>query len=256
MNRIDELIALAALGELDDAERAELDRAAATDPHVAAALRDALDVAARLQTDTPVAPPAHLRVRILDEVARTPQLDADPVEEVAPSETGAATADVVGARPSAPVVPLVRRARGGWLAAAAAVVLLVAGIGVVLTSGGDGPGSENDPVAAVVDAPDAVTRPFSGMLGGDLQVVHSPSLGAIVVVADGLDPVDVDRTLQLWLVDDVAATSIGTFVPDTSGVVRVRFDDVDPTGIVLGVTLEPSGGSDAPTLPILAAASA
>jgi hypothetical protein len=35
-------------------------------------------------------------------------------------------------------------------------------------------------------------------------------------------------------------------------VVLERLDGVDPTGFTLGVTEEPAGGSDAPTLPILA----
>jgi hypothetical protein len=47
---------------------------------------------------------------------------------------------------------------------------------------------------------------------------------------------------------------VGIFRPDTDGSVSERFADADPTGFVLGVTEEPAGGSESPTLPILASA--
>jgi hypothetical protein len=45
----------------------------------------------------------------------------------------------------------------------------------------------------------------------------------------------------------------GTFRPDAGGHVALRVD-ADPSGFVVGVTLEPSGGSEQPTLPMLASA--
>ena len=51
---------------------------------------------------------------------------------------------------------------------------------------------------------------------------------------------------------NAAATSAGLFRPDGGGVVLERLDGVDPTGFTLGVTEEPAGGSESPTLPILA----
>jgi anti-sigma-K factor RskA len=242
MNRIDELIALAALGELDEGEQAELDRAA-HDPVVAAALRDALDTAALLQTANPVAPPPSLRARVLDMLDDTPQL---PV--TAPADAGDAPHAAV-----APVVSLAERRirRSRFLLAAAAAVVMVAGVGGLLASRSS---SGDDVVAAVLDADDVVLRPLSGSLDGSVSVSYSPSVGAIVVMGESLDSLPADRTLQLWLVDDDGATPVGVFRPDDDGSVRVRFDDIDPTGFVLGVTVEPAGGSDQPTLPIVLSA--
>ncbi|MGD9753333.1 MAG: anti-sigma factor [Acidimicrobiia bacterium] len=237
MNRSDELIALAALGELDAAGQVELDAAVRRDPSVAPALHDALEAAARLQATGAVAPPGALRARVLGAVASTPQEPAPAPPGRAPDDHGRA------------VVPLVRR-RAGWLAAAAAAVALIVG-GVALSARQP---SAPDEVAAVVDADDVVVRVLQGSLGGRLEVVHSGSQDALVVIGDDLAPLASDRTLQLWLVDDAGATSVGTFAPDGDGTVRARFDGVDPTGVVVGVTVEPAGGSAAPTLPIVASA--
>ena len=56
-DRLDELIALAALGELTADETTELDTLLATDAEAASELADALDVAATLQSSEPLEPP-------------------------------------------------------------------------------------------------------------------------------------------------------------------------------------------------------
>ena len=134
-------------------------------------------------------------------------------------------------------------------AVAAAVVLLIGGI-VVVSQNDSGVG--DDDVVAVIEAPDAVTQVLAGDLGGKLSVTYSVSEDAIVV--DGIDvPVlDEAETYQLWLVGDQGAVSAGLFRPAADGSVLERLDGVDPTGFVLGVTQEPAGGSDSPTLPIIA----
>lgn len=44
----------------------------------------------------------------------------------------------------------------------------------------------------------------------------------------------------------------GAFRPDADGVVRTRFDGVDPSGRTLGVTVESVDDIDTPTPPVLA----
>jgi anti-sigma-K factor RskA len=238
MNRIDELIALAALGELDDAERRELDHEAAQDAEVAAALRDALETAAALQAGGAAAPPATLRNRVLDAIENVAQQPAG-----GPDRTTAGVAPVTSLDEH-------RRSRGRLLLAAAAVIGLIVGLGGLLANRS----SNSDVVAAVLDADDVVARPLSGSLSGTVTVSHSASVDAVAVTATGLDPLAAGQTFQLWLVDDAGATSVGVFRPASDGTVRVRFDNVDPAGFVLGVTVEPSGGSDQPTLPIVLSA--
>jgi anti-sigma-K factor RskA len=231
--RIDELIALAALGELSTEARRELDEAALADPTVAVELDQALEAAAALQRPHAEEPPPALRSSVLAAIASTPQDAA--------AERGVASLDVERDRR--------RRRLGPLLAAAAAVLLMIGGV-VVVMSGDDG---DADPIAAVVEAADATTRGLSGDIDS-LSVTFSRSEQALVVEGDGVPVPDQSATYQLWLVSDEGATSVGTFRPDDDGSVEVRFDGVDPTDFVLGVTREPAGGSESPTLPILASA--
>ncbi|MEL6890413.1 MAG: anti-sigma factor [Actinomycetota bacterium] len=246
-DRIDDLIALAALGELGEDEAAELDAAIAADPSIADELRDAIEAAAAIQSTHAADPPMSLRAGVLAAIADTPRSsDGDSPSDGLPAPT-------IDPRVDSPVdLAAERRRRGrvfGAVAAAAAVVaLIVAGLVVTGSDSGDG----GDEIAAVLQADDSVVRTLAGDLVGTVRVVHAPSEGAIVVDAEGLERLADDRVLQLWLVSDDGATPVGLFRPGEDGRVRERFDDVDPSGFVLGVTQEPAGGSAEPTLPILA----
>ncbi len=240
--RIDELIALAVLGELSVEEQRELDLAVAHDAQVAAELDEALATAAALQRRHADVPPAALRRSVLAAIASTPQETAEP------------TADPVSVGFEPPVATVVsmesrRRLRPALLAAAAAVALFAVG-GVALVSGND---DSSDPIAAVVEADDATIRSLTGEIDA-LTVTYSDSEGALVVTGDGVPVLEDSATYQLWLVGPDGATSVGTFRPGPDGAVAERFPDADPTGFVLGVTEEPAGGSESPTLPILASA--
>ena len=136
------------------------------------------------------------------------------------------------------------------LAAAAAVVLIAAGASFVATQNDDG---SDDPIAAVLDADDVTTRTLEGSLGTTLEVAYSADEGAMVITGDDVPAVAEDETYQVWMVDEGGALPSGTFRPDAAGHVAVRVD-ADPSGFVVGVTLEPSGGSEQPTLPMLASA--
>lgn len=232
--RAEDLIILSALGELTAAEQLELDGLAASDPDVAAELAAEVETAAMLMAADPIEAPDSLRASVLDAIADIPQ-------EAAPTE-------------AAPVVSLAaarqRRRLAPILSAAAAVVLLVGGA-VVLTSRDD---SADDRVAVVVDAEDAVERQFVGQLGGSLLVVHSPSEGAVVINGAGLPQLTDAETYVLWMIRDGLASPAAEFRPDGDGDVSVRFDGVDPTDVVLGLTTEQIGDITTPTEPILATA--
>ena len=230
-DRIDELIALATLGELSAEDERELAAVVRTDPAVAAEVDEALAAAAALQRTLAEEPPPALRSSVLAAIASTPQDAA--------ADRGVTSLDVER-----------RRRRFGPLLAAAAAVMFAIG-GVVTLVNDDEGGS--DSIAAVVEAADATTRGLSGEIDS-LSVTFSRSEQALVVEGDGVPALESTATYQLWLVGDDGATSVGIFRPGDDGVVEVRFDGVDPTDFVLGVTEEPAGGSESPTLPILASA--
>ncbi len=232
-SRNDDLIALAALGELTETEAAELDAAATSDSEVAAELAAALSAAAALQRSIQEVPPAMLRASVLGAITAMDQ-------DVAPAASNVVSINRARSRRFAP------------LATAAAVLLLVAGA-VVVTSINDS--ASTDSVAAVMEADDASTRSFAGSLGNSLVAAYSPTEAALVISGAAVVAPEADETYQLWLIDDSGgATSVGVFRPDEDGEVSVRFGDTDPSDFSLGVTLEPSGGSAQPTMPILAIA--
>jgi anti-sigma-K factor RskA len=142
-----------------------------------------------------------------------------------------------------------RRRWGPLLAAAAAVIVLVAGA-AVLVSNDDA--SAPDQYAAVLEAPDAVAHGLAGDLPGSLVVTYSSELDAMVVTGTGIPTLSDDETYQLWFAIDGRMMPAGLFRPDADGNVEERIDGVETTGTSINLTEEPAGGSESPTLPVLA----
>ena len=88
------------------------------------------------------------------------------------------------------------------------------------------------------------------------HATYLPSTGALVFVADHLDPLQAQKTYQLWLLPATAGSapiSAGLFRPDASGNATVVMPAL-PKGIAargFGVTVENEGGSKTPTAPIV-----
>jgi anti-sigma-K factor RskA len=254
-DRISELIALAALGEITAEEEAELDALLEDDPALVRELDADLDVAAFLQSALAEQPPAHLKSAVsaaidaLGDSSSTAE-PPDPAEDPAVRstiDTPNSVVDFAAGRDSRTA----RRSTSWQLfAAAAAVVTLVVG-GVLVAGRGAGEVSSFD---AIVQADDGERRSLSGELDGTLDVVFSPSQGAFALDGEGVPTLSETETYQVWFVDDDGPRSVGLFRPDDAGRVEIVFEDFDPSEVVVGVTIEPAGGSDAPTLPIVASA--
>lgn len=256
-DRLDELIALATLGELSELEEAELDELLVDDAANAEELDQAMETAATLLAAGAETPPPGLRSSVLDAIAATPQ---DHSADSWVDQPPAASDRVVGGQDteSAQVIDLSSRRRRRWASAlsAAAAVVLLGGVGIIVTRD-DSPSVEEQiaaEAASVIDADDAVSRTLEGTLDGTVTVVYSPGEEALVIDGDGLPVLGEDRAFVLWFVDDGGATPVQIFRPDDSGDVLVRVDGVDPTDVVLGITEEDAGGADTPTEPILASA--
>jgi hypothetical protein len=180
-NRIDELLVLAALGELSEAENDELDGALAADSELADELAAALAIAARLQSIFEIAPPAAMKQSVMAAIRGVAQ-DAGPA------------------------------------------------------------------------ATDAQSRTFVGELDGTLDAMWSPSSHAFILAGTGIPVLSDAETYQLWLIDAGGAVPVGLFQPNAGGEVEQVFTDVDPSDFIIGVTVEPAGGTDQPTLPVITAA--
>jgi anti-sigma-K factor RskA len=90
-------------------------------------------------------------------------------------------------------------------------------------------------------------------------VTYNPSKGALVFLASNLDPLQMYKTYELWLIpaDGSVPIPAGTFHPDDQGNASVIMPDL-PKGVAakaFGVTIEGDGGSQTPTPPIIMAGS-
>jgi anti-sigma-K factor RskA len=182
--------------------------------------------AARLAGAAFEQPPAALRARVLDEVSRTRQ--QPPLADDA-------------------VLPLTRRRWWTQPASIAAALLLVvsAGLGALAWQQdrrADEAEARAAQIAAVVADPDRVESSAPATTEGSGTVVAAEDLA--VFRTDGLPELPSDQAYQLWLISDQGATSAGVLGRD--GSLEKVVEDVGDAE-ALGLTVEPSGGSDAPT---------
>lgn len=136
-------------------------------------------------------------------------------------------------------LPARRRFAGvavGLTAAAAAVSVVLA---VAL---GGGP----DLAEQISSADDVVILEVPSPFG-PTRVVYSQEVGRALFTADELPHPGAERTYQLWFIDDDgAARSAGTFLPE-DGRARVVLEGAAAGDLVVGLTVEPAGGSRRPT---------
>lgn len=226
--------------ELDDFERWLEDEA---DADTRVEVRELAATAALLADVAAEAPPADLRDRVLRIADDTRQLPPLVTDLTAERERRRPTWLRVGQRVAI---------------AAAAVVALVVGTTTFL---GDDAGEQRlTDVAARLDVDledlDASSRDVLAAPDARIVEVQSPTPASVVVsleqgeavfVSNDLERVPSDRTYQLWLLRDGEATSVGLFGTDADGTavqaVGNGLVDVD----AVAVSVEPSGGSSAPT---------
>jgi anti-sigma-K factor RskA len=220
-----ELIDLAtpyALHAISESEAADIEQRLADGPPALAIafddeVRAVRETMARVSAATAVEPPAQLRERLLADVA-------DDNVRMIPSK------------------------RSQWrtvlVAAAAAVVVGLVGIGAVVALRPDTQQSTADQVFA---APDVRTISGDIPTGGTATVVFSREKNAGVLVMNNVSPPPPGSVYQMWLVHGSSVESAGTMddksvTPSTTAVLP-KLDGSD----ALAFTLEPGSGSPRPT---------
>ena len=221
MDDMRELMAPYVLNALDEDERRRFEAYLEEHPELADELATMRAGVAGLVESVAVEPPATLRASVLDAIVDTPQ------------ETTR-----IAARRS---VPMWRR----WLAAGAVATAAAVAVLVGATVGGGGVTPQDVLAAADVRS---VTAPVGV---ADARLDYSLELAAAVVTFDDLPDVTDDETFQLWVIGDAGPTSAGIFRPGT-GATQVLLQEPVTPGVVVGLTVEPAGGSDQPTGEILA----
>lgn len=234
-----------ALDAIDGPDRARFERHLARCPTCAAELRELREATARLAGAAAADPPANLIEQVVTAAARTRQLPP----AAAP---GHGTAGTRRAGPGRP-----RRAAPRWVAAALAAAFLAgaAGTGLATLTAEQHLSSarqSDHAIAEVLNAPDAVLLTARVTAGGTATVVMSRRDRALVFTTDGLPPLRVGHSYQLWLMGPAGDRPAGVLPSPDHGMTS----PVIATGLAAGdwvaLTVESAGRSPgSATAPIL-----
>ena len=236
--RDDDLTGAYALDALTPEERSAFERRLAASESLRTEVGELTDTAARLGLAVPAeAPPASLKAGLMAQIAQTPQL---PAQEA----------------PSPAATPAEAKAQARWfrrpavaLAAAAAAVALVIGGGVLANiTARSGVQQEQADQLAALNAADDVQHISTGVEGGgNATLVYSVQLATSAVILDGVAELPADRTYELWYIDDAGARPAGLMDVDATASNWRVLDGEFSADDVVGVTVEPAGGSEQPT---------
>lgn len=231
MSDIHALVGAYAVDALDDLERAAFERHladCATCQSEVAGLREA---AAMMGATAATPPPAGLRDRVLADIATVRPLPPPADRHVAASHAGGRT----------------RFRPGALVAAAAAVIALGAGAAIVQPWNDDDTSQSGltaaDQIRAASDA-ETFTETLQG--GAKTTVIRSRSLNQAVLVTQDMPEAPRDSVYELWLIHDGEMVPAG-LIPGGDREIVLEGDPADANGF--GITIEPDGGSDDPTLP-------
>jgi anti-sigma-K factor RskA len=218
-----------AVDALDDLERARFEAHLSVCAECRTEVASLLDAATAFSSVTEVAPPEAMRASIL--------------------------ADIKTIRPLPPVVGRTgarRPRRWSNLVAAAAVLGVLGGGFVVWEQAGD-PGSQTPPSAVdkIRAAADVTTFTKDLGKGASAKIYRSASLGKAALVTTNLPAAPAGKVYQLWL-RDAAGHLISAGLLTGSGHREAVLDGDASTATGAGITVEPAGGSDTPTIPAFA----
>lgn len=224
-----------ALDAVDDLERAAFDRHVAECETCAIEVAEFRETVTRLADGTWSVPPPRMRADVLARAAVTPQLSPLDRRRGALSSVsrwrrlaaGCAIVGVLGVGAAATTYAVQEQRLADQRVATATAQ------------------QRADRIQAVLAAPDASLRTGTLTGGGRVSVVVSDSAdAAVVVLADAPSP-GPRRAYQLWTVRGQTPVSVGLLAPGQSAATElvdgVRGRDA------FAVSLEPAGGSPAPT---------
>jgi anti-sigma-K factor RskA len=233
------------LNALDQNEQAEFESQLDVSEQLRNEVTELTDTAVLLgMAVAPVQPPAALKANIMAKLGTTPQLSREVLASAPPSS-------------------LDRRVQVRWfqkpaMVAAAAVVaiLIVSGGAIGITAATEHIQQEQqaDALAAINSAPDSQRAEASVSSGGTATLVWSQALGKSALIVKGLSPLPSDKTYELWYIDANGEPRRAGLLSGSS--TWHVLDGRMAKGDTIGVTIEPSGGSNSPTTkPIVAIAS-
>jgi anti-sigma-K factor RskA len=223
---VEDLIPAYALDCLDEAELLQV----AEHLSVCARCRQELRTYQELADQLPLAltqssPPAVVKSKLMKQITTRPA--ARPLEPPASWWERLST--------------LLQRSAPGWALASLAVMLLLILSNLFLWRQVSQVRQSDLPIIALAGTD------FAPQAAGTIVVSRDGQHGALVV--DGLQPLDQSLQYQLWLIKAGQRTSGGVFSVDEHGYANLYVDSTQPLAgyDAFGVTIEPAGGSPAPT---------
>ena len=153
--------------------------------------------------------------------------------------------------------------RGRWAAVAAALLLVTTVVGAGLwnserlaeqearasleavSAAQERAEEELAMLSSIMSSEDAEHLVLPAEGGGALQLMYSRDREAMVVQAAGLPTLPADETYQLWMIDESGPASAGLLGDPATPVMH---EGSLPEGVALGLTIEPAGGSEQPTM--------
>lgn len=231
MSEIHALSGAYAIDAVDDLERAAFDQHLADCGECLADVASFRETATVLAQAVAVEPPAALRARVLEAIGTV--RPEPPVTQ--PTRV-------------APVTAVTHGRFRRWLPTlAAAVVLGVIGVGVAVWQPWQDehtpPPSATEQVLKADDAAQETLR-FPG--GASATLVRSDSQGQAVLVTEDMPAAPAGKVYQLWFdVPGKGMVSAGLMPPKADQAVLLEGNADTATGV--GITVEPAGGSAAPT---------
>ena len=280
------LLALEAVGALEEGERARLEEHLPGCAECREELKELRDAAASLvYTVGPIQPSPELRANILQRVRAVDpsEVAAAPPKAVDPSEARASDGRLRGGVTDARALLggfslwqlLTGRPALGFGAAAAALVVVLLGVTTLtlwsrnqtlsaevarlydrLRSTESELAGQREQLASARGVSDLLASPgvrVAELAGKDLapraraMLAYDRSTGRAVIMATGLPPCPEGHAYQLWLIADKKPLPGGTFKTDAEG--RAQMTDRLPSDVgqpTFAVTLEREGGVPAP----------
>ena len=243
------LVGAYAVDAIDEQERSDFELHLAECPECQAEVASLQEAATQLSLMSETAPPASMRDSVLAgirQVRPLPPLEAQSRGPVASGPVGgsSSTADAPTRAGSNVVQLRPRRRVVAWLAtAAAAAILLVGGLSWSPWDNGTG-GTVTEQVLAASDA-----QRYEKVIGGaKATIVRSASLGKAVIIADHMPAAPDGKDFQLWLDQpNRGMVSAGVMPHGTADTVTILLEGDAATATGAGITVEPAGGSPAPT---------
>jgi anti-sigma-K factor RskA len=147
----------------------------------------------------------------------------------------------------------VRRRTGGmrnWIigvAAAAFIALGGVGVGAYIAN-------QNDPLRQVLEAQDVRQATVDVSGGGTATVTIAPSKDALVVRMKDVPAPPPGKVYQMWLIPKDGSTPVSQGLMDEEALSKPAVVKGIGSAAALGITVEPAGGSEAPSLPTVASA--